>query len=183
MIFRSKTISLTFLLLLCCNLAWSQSILGVSAVWDDNLTEWKIYAEDEAYDGTLEIKWPLNNDWTEWEFEIYDLDGDVEMPRNNQFEYWEMRNGSDLVTIRTQWPGDIRQWNIRFQDYRLTVQTRYGDIADEWLVDSQEHGFWTMYTEYEGDLRDWIIEDDLDEDVPILVKMAILHIVLISSIK
>ncbi len=168
---------------MCTVDAYGQAILGISAVWDDNLTEWKIYGETEESDGTLEIKWPLNNDWTEWEFEIYHLDGDVMMPRNNVFEYWEMRNGSDLVTIRTQWPGDTRQWTVRYKGIKLNIATRYGNIADEWIVDSKQYGYWSMYTEYEGDPRDWIIEDELDPEIDVIMKMALVHIALVSSIR
>jgi len=159
-----------------------QSIYGVSSYWNDSFKEWIILAPEEEDDGKLQMMWELRNDWTEWEFEYMGMRGRIEQPNDRQPEYWELKSGYQTVTMRTQWPGDFSEWRIASDSITLVIKTRYNQIADEWVIDDSKYGDFYMYTEWEGDARDWLIKDFLAEEVSLLMKIAIVHIVLLQSV-
>ena len=155
--------------------------MGVSTEWDNTFSEWIIFAEDEEDDGKLVMKWPLRQDWSEWEVEFGGIDGELYLRRENDPGLWEGSADNQLITARTVWPGDMSEWIIVQEGIRINLRTRYGNLADEWIVDHPRYGFLRMYTDWEGDPRDWIVEDELSEEIPKLMKLMIIHLVLIQS--
>jgi hypothetical protein len=125
--------------------------------------------------------WELRNDWREWEFDYLNIRGKIEQPRSKDNQFWTLKSGYESVTMRTVWPGDYSEWKISDGKISLVVKTRYNNLADEWLVNDPNYGDYYMYTEWEGDPRDWIIEDFLDPNVSLLMKIAVVHIVLMQS--
>lgn len=159
----------------------AQEIFGVRTYWNDDFKEWIILAEDEKNDGKLQMMWELRNDWTEWEFNFLDWRGKIEQPREKDHEFWTLKSGYETITMRTSWPGDRTEWKISDGSMSLVVKTRYNNIGDEWLVSDPVYGDFYMYTEWEGDARDWITEDYLEPVVTTLMKIAIIHVVLMQS--
>lgn len=161
---------------------FSQYIVGLHSRWEDSFHEWVILGEYEDDDGLLETRWKLKNDWTEWNFTFSGISGDIIMRHKSNPGFWETRSNGLLVTARAIWPQDPTQWQITFGNYKLILKTRFGLIGDEWLVDDEKAGTFYMYTEWEGDPRSWIIEDNLEENIPVLVKIAMIHTVIMQSI-
>ena len=159
----------------------AQEILGVRTYWNDDFREWIIMAEEEKNDGKLQMMWELRNDWTEWEFDFLNLRGKIEQPRTNNPEFWTLKSGYENITMRTIWPGDRTEWKITDGFINLVIKTRYNNIGDEWLVNDSKYGDFYMYTEWEGDPRDWLIEDFLEPEVSTLMKLALIHVVLMQS--
>lgn len=182
MTFRFK-IHLSFIIFLySLSTLVGQRIYGVSTEWNDSFREWIIYGEDEDQDGTLDMRWPLRNDWTEWDWDFADIRGEFYMRRPTDPEAWEGSGDGVIVEGRTIWPGDRGKWVIVSGELRIEIRTRYTNIADEWIVDDRKYGKLRMYTDWEGDPRDWIIEDELSEDVHVVVKLFMIHIALMQSI-
>lgn len=159
----------------------AQEILGVRTYWNDDFREWIILAEEEKNDGKLQMMWELRNDWTEWEFDFLHLRGKIEQPRTNDAEFWTLKSGYENITMRTVWPGDRTEWKVSDGFINLVIKTRYNNVGDEWLVNDGKYGDFYIYTEWEGDPRDWLIEDFLEPEVSTLMKIALIHVVLMQS--
>ena len=171
-----------FLWTLSCTVSWGQYIYGISTEWDDSFKEWIIWAEEEEFDGSLSMRWPLRNDWSEWDFEFSGQRGAFYLKRQNDPEYWEGSMGNQLVSCRTVWPGDRRSWMVVQGDKRMQISTAFGNIADEWIAEDSRYGRLRIFTDWEGDPRDWIIEDELSDEIPLLMKLMMIHIALMQSI-
>ncbi len=162
--------------------ARGQYLIGISTVWNDSFKEWTLIAEEESDDGKLEMRWQLRNDWSEWDFDFAGVRGEIFLKRENDNQHWQARGNGDVVNARTVWPGDRSEWQVSYQDIDLTIRTVIRDIADEWVVEDRRYGTFLVYTDWEGDPRDWIIEDNLSEDIPHLMKIMLVHVVLMQSI-
>ena len=159
-----------------------QTIYGMSTEWNDSFREWIILGEDEDQDGSLEIRWPLRDDWTEWDWDFGGIRGEFYMRRPNDPEAWEGSGDGALVEGRTVWPGDRSRWVVVSGNIRMELGTRYSHIADEWIAEDRKFGRLYIYTDWEGDPRDWVIEDELSEEVPLVMKLLMVHIALMQSV-
>ena len=74
------------------------------------------------------------------------------------------------------WSNDFREWRISNNSISLTLKSKYGNTFDEWIVREDNYGHFAMYTNWEGDPREWEIVDELDEDVSLEMKMALVFI-------
>lgn len=182
MIYLSKLLIILFIGLMSWLPVNAQILVGVSTQWNDSFKEWNILGETEEDDGTLTMRWPLRNDWSSWDFRFEEIRGELYMRRANDPDYWEGSGDGQLVSCRAVWPGDKREWTVTMADIRIKIRTRFNNIADEWIAEDQRYGSFYMYTDWEGDPRDWIIEDKLSEEVPFLMKIMMMHIVLMQSV-
>jgi hypothetical protein len=144
--------------------------------WDDSFSEWVVLADDGEITGTLEMKWKLRNDWTQWIVEIGDYSGQVKIKWNNDPGLWEMNVNGNLIEIRTVWPRDYSEWKIKGDGIELRLKSKYRNILEEWTCDHKEYGYMDMFTTREGDVRDWEIEDRLSETVSFEMKLALAFI-------
>ncbi|MCB0655096.1 MAG: hypothetical protein KDC57_03115 [Saprospiraceae bacterium] len=146
--------------------------MSIHTKWDDSYSEWVIYTADESIEGTLSIRWPLQGDWSKWDYRIGEEAGSFEMRYLEDPGYWEARSGNTLLTARWFWPGDVSHWKVMDDDLTWQWQTRWRHVTEEWLLtEPKEHGSLQLYTEYEGDPRDWIIEDRMNPEVPLVTKL------------
>ncbi len=155
----------------------AQDLAGIATRWDDSFTEWTIYiAEDEYLQGTITMRWPLKGDWTEWDYRLGELSGAIKVKWKDDANLWEVRGQNEIVTIKTIWQNDWRQWEVKSGDLRLDVKSKWSNILEEWSAESSRWGQIQMYTAWEGDLRDWVIEDHLADEVTLPVKIALVFI-------
>ncbi len=153
----------------------AQRVLSLYTRYDDSFREW-YFITDEEEEGTLGLRWLFNDDWTEWDYRIGERFGTIRMKWKDNPESWELRGDGHLVTANTVWPGNFREWRINDGKHTLTLRTRWGNRFDEWELRNSSHGDWSMYTAYEADPRDWIIEDYLDESVPFETRLMLAFI-------
>jgi len=151
---------------------FGQQLQSIHTRWDDSYAEWVVYTSDESVEGTLSLRWPMQGDWTKWDFRIGEEAGSFEMHYVEDPGFWEARSGNTLLTARWFWPGDITRWKIQ-DDYRLWIfQTRWNHMTEDWVLnDPLDFGSLQLYTEYEGDPRDWIIDDQMDPQIPTRSKL------------
>ncbi len=169
--------SLIFPLAFLSTAVWAQNLAGLSTRWDDSFTEWIIYlAEEEDLQGEITMRWPMKGDWTEWDYRLGDLSGAIKVKWKDNPNLWEVRGDNEIVTIQTVWRDDWRQWEVKSGDIRIDVKSRWANILEEWSAQHDEWGKVQMYTSWEGDLRDWVIEDDLNQELSLPVKIAIVFI-------
>lgn len=163
--------------------AKAQELIGFSVIYGDSFMEWEVIPADEAIDiGNLNLSWPDKRDWTDWEYNVAGRVGNIHQKWINRPHEWELIDGEYVVSIRNQWKGDLTIWKITCDDYNLKFESRYNNIADEWTLTTKKHGSFEVYTNFEGDPRDWIVEDRLDEDFPLALKMAMIYISIYYSV-
>ena len=160
---------------------YGQYLTGVATKWSDEFTEWRLFTDTEEEEGELKLRWITRLDWTEWQYRVGERFGSIKLKWNNNPNEWEIRGDSETVTARTLWSNNFREWRIRSGSIQFTLKCRYGNVIDEWQIQDSEYGAFQMYTNWEGDPRDWIINDELDERVPFTVKMAMAFIVAYHS--
>lgn len=171
-----KFVLATLLLLTIAETAWTQRLAGLSTKWDDSFSEWVIYGEDEGFEGEITMRWPTKGDWTEWDFRIGELSGQIKTKWNDDANLWELRSNNEIITIRTVWKDDWRQWEVKNGDIRVDIKSNWSNILEEWSTTSDRYGVMKIYTSWEGDLRDWAVEDDLEDQISIPTKIAMVFI-------
>lgn len=150
----------------------AQELVGFSTKWDDSFSEWLIYTTDEDLVGEMTMRWYIRNDWSEWDYRIGETVGSIRMKWKDDMNLWELRGDNEIITIRTIYKDEWRQWEIKSSEYSFDVESKYGNILEEWVMQTRDLGNFEMFTAWEGDVRDWVIEEDLDPDVSIHAKIA-----------
>lgn len=160
--------------------AQTQVLTGISTKWSDSFREWIIYTEEEDLEGEIRMRWPLDNDWSEWEYRLGDATGTIKVKWRNNPNEWELRGSNEIIIMRTRWNNDPREWRID-GNIDFILKSRYGNIRDEWAIEDDRNGFFEMITAWEGDPRDWSIKDELDESVGLPTKLAMVFTVIFNS--
>lgn len=158
-----------------------QSLFGVSSKWDDSFREWAIFTEDEEQEGELMMRWPFREDWTEWEYQLEDFGGDIRQQWKNDPSKWQISGDGERITARRLWANSNREWRITNNSTSLTLRSKYGNDFGSWQIREETYGKFEMFTDIEGDPRDWVIVDEMDEEISLAFKMAIVFIVLHHS--
>lgn len=185
---------------LYCAAAPAQSLhfSGVSSRWSDSFVEWELYAVDPAdttaaapaeeteeppepeefVAGELKLRWlNVRDDWSEWDFLYEETRGTIRQKWKDDPNQWELRTyNGDIVTMRTAWPGDLKEWRVTDNSMALTLRSQWTNQLDEWLVDDRNRGRFYLYTYRERDPRDWVIEDNLTDEVSPAMKMAFIFL-------
>ncbi len=168
------------LTIVCCN-AQAQLLTGIGARYADSFTEWILYTDGSGPEGTFEIRWKIQTDWTVWEYRLGDLLGAIKTKFQDDPNLWELRGEGEIITIRNVYRGDLREWRISDGDITLKYQTRYGYTAEEWITESDSYGIFEMYTAYQGDPRDWVIVDETTSEISFPLKMAMVFATIFNS--
>lgn len=165
--------------------AFAQPILtGISSKWDDSFIEWTVYTDDpeadEDFTGDLEMRWIQQNDFTKWDYDVENERGRIETKRHNDLSEWQIFGNGEIITMRPRWPRDFSEWRITDNSKTIYFKTRYNS-GDEWVVGSEDYGYFTVYTEYRRDPRDWIIIDEMHPEVSLPMKMAMVFLAVFNS--
>lgn len=167
-----------------CTLSYSQSkFFAVASEYDDSAVSWYLYAEDDDYNeiqSSVRAKWPLKNTWTEWQFDHLDYYWDMYLRYQTNPQHWFLDTYNTKISIKQKWRNDLTEWTISYDKHRLKWTTEYGRDVSYWYFEDKELGFMQMWTTYDGDARDWEVEDEAP-DVPDEVKMAMILITIIVT--
>ena len=175
-------ITLIFFITLFPSLMFAQYITGIASKWSDDLSEWEIFTDDEEVVGELKMRWQLQGDPSEWDYRIGEEIGTIKLKWKNDPTQWEIRGYDEIVTAKMLWSNDIREWRISNNKTSLTFKTRYGNVFDEWRVREDDYGNFEIVTRWEGDPREWEVFDELDEDLSLEMRMALVFIAVFHSI-
>ena len=159
----------------------AQFITGISTKWSDEFTEWIIYTDDEDIEGEVTMRWQMQGDWTEWDYSLGEDSGSIKLKWKDDPNQWEISGGNELITARTLWKDDASEWRITNNSKSITLKRRWSNNFNEWSLKNDKYGEFDMITEWEGDPREWLVTDYMDEDISIHMKMAILFLVTFHS--
>jgi len=176
-----KSIFTNIILLFAPLLLHAQYLTGIATAWSDSFVEWQLFSDEEEVMGNLKMRWPTRNDWTEWDYRLGDEFGTIKLKWKENPNEWEIRGDNQIVTARTVFANDFRQWRITDNSTRLTLQSKYGNRWDEWAIKEVTYGNFQIYTNWEGDPREWIIVDEFEDEISFPMKMAIVFIAVFHS--
>lgn len=154
----------------------------MSAKWGDAFNEWTLYSDVEDEEGDLTMRWLSRNDWSEWNYSIGESSGSVRIKWKDDPSQWEVRGDGEIISIRMKWNNDITQWTLSDGTNRFTFKTRFGNNLNEWRLKDDSKGVFEVYTEYENDPRDWLIVDEMDEEISLPMKMGMVFIAMINTV-
>lgn len=153
---------------------FGQQIDLVRAVWDDRLTEWELVDEETGQVGDVRLRWTFPLDWSVWDIRWGDTTAEFSLSWKHDPEQWNLIMGDQRITARTRWPGDLSEWLIRFDGEQIVWRPEDRFSPELWETADLRRVPFRMYTLYERDMRDWVIEDELREDVFPLRLMLIM---------
>lgn len=181
-------------------IAQTQTLSSVSTRWSDSFVEWEIYAvmprdsseiapekpeeeedaeppEEELY-GEFKLRWlHMRDDFSEWDYEVGEERGTIRQKWKDDLSQWELRSYTgNVVTMRTMWSNDLSEWRVTDNSITLNLKSKWKNQFDEWLVDDATRGRFYLYAYTEQDPRDWVIEDSLESDVTLSMKMAMIFL-------
>ena len=177
-----QLLPLLFLLIGTTSLPAQPYLTGITSTWSDEWHEWTLYGEEEDQEGMLQLRFPARRDYTEWTYAIDSERGSIQPKWPNRRDEWELRGNGTIVTARALWRNDPREWRLSDGTHQLTFRTRYNNRWDEWELRDRKLGDFRIYTSYENDIREWVIEDDLDEAVPFGMRLLLVYIAVYHSL-
>ncbi len=160
---------------------YSQHITGLGTRWSDSFAEWVIYTDIEGEEGELRQKWQMQDDWTDWQYQLGNAAGNIRLKWKDNPNEWEARGGHNIATARTVWNNNFREWRITDGSYSFTLVCRYGNVWDEWNLRAASGGDFQMYTQWQGDPRDWGVVDELPAGVSLPARLLMAFIVVFHS--
>lgn len=135
---------------------------GLSSVYDDVATEWIVLSADslEEYESNLTLKWFYKNKPADWQIDHLGNYWDIELRKNAVPQTWTLQSNNFSVTVRQRWRNDITEWRISTGSENYIWKTEYGNDLSWWYFEDDKAGFMQMWTTWDGDPRDWEIEDN-----------------------
>jgi len=160
---------------------FSQKINFLETSWQDSFNEWTIHTEGDSIEGKLFLTWELSNDWTVWQMDLGAFNASLKLKYTNNPELWEFRSGNEIITAKTVWSNDYSEW--RFTDGKsiIKLKSKYMGMPVIWFSEGEEHGYIDIFMEDEEDPNFWIIEDELDDNISLLYKSALIFISIYHS--
>ena len=159
----------------------AQILMGLSARWNDDFSEWVILTDDEDIEGELNMTWRMQNDWSSFDYRIAEGAGNIKIKWRDNPNEWETRGDNEIITARTRWKDDPREWRITDNDKTFLLKSKWGNNPNVWQITNEEYGYFEMYMNYRDDFREWVIVDELGEDVPLAMKMTMVFLVMYNS--
>ncbi|MEQ8704370.1 MAG: hypothetical protein RIC19_10645 [Phaeodactylibacter sp.] len=157
------------------------ALTGMATRWNDSFAEWDIFTTETESRGELRLASVAQDDWSRWQYRIGEGVGTIRQKWPDNPNEWEARGDNAIATARTIFRNNFREWRVTDGTHTVTLRTRYQNLAEDWALQSERHGWFEMYTAYEGDLRDWIIVDELSEEVPLPMRVLLVFLVVYHS--
>ncbi|MBV6654258.1 MAG: hypothetical protein KI786_10905 [Mameliella sp.] len=157
------------------------SLTGMVTRWNDSFTEWDMFTTEKDTRGELRLSAVAQDDWSRWQYRIGEGVGTLRLKWPGNPNEWEARGDNAIATARTIFRDNFQEWRVTDGTHTVTLRTRYQNLSEDWALRSDRHGWFEMYTAYEGDLRDWIIVDELSDDVPLPMRVLLSFLVVYHS--
>lgn len=159
----------------------SAQLTAADTRWNDSFREWVLYGPEEREIGQLYLRSPFDDNWLDWVIELGEYTGQARQKWPGKPDAWEIRYANEVITARTVFPGDPTQWRIISPQTQLTFTARHPNLREEWLLRDDRYGRFSVYTLYEGDPRQWNVEDQTGERISPAMKITLLFIALYHS--
>jgi hypothetical protein len=141
-------------------------------VFDHDPTQWEMYGEEEAADGRLETYDHIDARKIFWNYELYDSAGRIWNLFPAQYDNWRLQADTISISMQTVFRGRWPEWRISDGNISLTLRADGLSNPFYWIIEHPKYGSWEVYSYYELDPRDWEIQDELSDEVPVEMKIA-----------
>ena len=163
--------------------AQTHVLYALHSKWDDAFFEWELQTDMEDVQGELTMRWPMQRDFTQWDFNLDELHGQISLKFPSGLQQWEVRIGNELALVQQQWQNDFTRWRITDNDVTVHFNTKYGNTPFEWKMrEAERYGKFLVYTEYDQDPRDWVIIDELSNEISLPIKLGMAFIAMYQVI-
>ncbi len=160
-----------------------QHLVGMSTRYDSDVSEWVLYPEDDKLpECTIRARWAVPENPGEWDFRMGELSGVIRQKWKGKMDEWEIIGDNNNTRLKMVWPGDPREWRIESGDKEYTIHTKFNIPLGDWELKSKADSPFVIYPAYQNDLRDWLIQDNLPEDLHITTRLGLCFAVIISNI-
>ena len=181
-----RRFSFTVYILVQAIFCFSQDVDSTSVVvakWSDTFHEWEFYSTPDAGSpcGELVMRWRQNNDWTQWDYRMGEVTGEIRTEWPDRMDQWQLTSNGELVTMKTRWPGDYSEWRVSDSVGEYIFSVENISRPEEWQVKYQKNRKFQVYTEFEEDLRSWLVfqEGDVLKDE---TQMALIFVTILSTV-
>ena len=165
--------------------ATAQVVTSISTQFSDSFVAWDLFGPDslsttvppeEVVVGSLQLRWlEVQEDWTEWDFEVENRRGTIRLKWKNDPSEWELRTfDGKIVTMKTIWKGNFTQWRITDNDQTYTYRSKYTNDLGSWSCNHSQ-GYFEMEVWNTSDPRDWQLNDQM-ESVDFSIKLAMIFL-------
>ena len=164
----------------------AQEIFSFSTHWADSFREWEveyILAPDEESTsiGSLALAWNTKDTWDDWSFDMGEFRGSIRKKLRSNPMVWELNAGFSIISARAVWPNDIREWRIVTDLEEYALRSKWGNNAEEWVLQYKNLNIAHIFTKIEGDPRSWVIEPLVETLAPLDVQLMACFLVLHAS--
>lgn len=170
--------TLVVLMLLCFHAASAQRIIGVGTRFNNSFREWIITTEDEDIRGELRMRWTFQDDWTVWDWRVGDVAATIEQKWAEDPNLWVIRCDGVTVNAKTAWAGEFKRWKLNDGNEQINWESKYANQKEDWEINASGDSPFRMHTYWEGDPREWVVEDDTSEKVSNAMKVAMIFLTL-----
>ena len=161
--------------------AQSQDITGVYTLWSDSFRQWVVRTDSDWREGSIEMRWRLNDDWTVWDFRLGDTLAEIRLDWKEDPNVWRITCLNETVIARTMWRDNFLEWRLDDGNHNFVWKSRYGNVFDEWVLRQNDQGEFAIYTYWEGDPREWVIYDQLKPEVSYAMRVAMIFLAIYHS--
>ncbi len=154
----------------------AQSIIGIGTRYDNSFREWIVTTDDEDIRGEIRMRWSFRDDWTVWDVRIGDLSATIEQKWKDDPNLWEIRCDGVTVNARTAWPGEFHRWKLHDGRHMYNWLSLNPNTRDEWVTERPRQEFFQAYMYWEGDPREWVIVDQLPEEVSMAMRLSMIFL-------
>lgn len=161
----------------------SQNLYSINSEWDDEVKEWKLVCNEGELEGYVRMVWRLKNDITEWKYIVGEKNGFIKQKWENNPNTWELRSADGVINISTVYLNDFSSFRIKDGDHSITIEnvSRTRDPI-EWEIRDKDYGEFSWFNEFEFDIRDWIINDGLSEEISFEMKLAAVFMTIVQHL-
>ena len=156
----------------------AQEIIGIGTRYNDSFRQWVITTADDELKGELLMRWDFRDDWSEWDLQIGELTASIEQKWKDDPNLWEIRCEGVVVNAKTVWPGEFNRCKLTDGQHQFNWGTEFFNLRDHWQSNNGGRESMDVYTYWEGDPREWVVEDNLPDDVSMAMKIAMVFLAL-----
>jgi len=180
---KSKMVIVASIVIVLASLAngFGQKIISAEPTWSDSFKEWTYYTEGDSIEGSLSMVWKLNNDWSNWKLDMGEFYASAKLKYSDNPNFWEFKSGNEIVTAKTIWSGDFSEWRLSDGQHTIKLKSKYRDLPIIWYSEGENYGYMDIFLENEDDIRYWVIEDELNENISELYSFAMIFLSIYHS--
>jgi hypothetical protein len=127
------------------------------------------------------MRWAMEEDWTQWDYRIGEVTGDIRTKWRESFDEWQLTSEGETIIMKVRWPGDYSEWRITDNDDQHIFSVVNVNAPEEWELKYNKETTFQVYTEFEGDMRSWLVYEE-GKALSQPLRMAMSFIAIMASV-